>query len=130
MNSKIFQINKKPNIQGEPGLPKISTETAIVTKLGIQDDYNKKHKIKPKTVQKTSKDILGTTSVADSMSDLDEVNIKNRRGDDFSSMDKKLAVDMMRQEMIESAENLNFEKAAKLRDEINILEKELSKIFK
>ena len=45
-------------------------------------------------------------------------------------MDKKLAVDMMRQEMIESAENLNFEKAAKLRDEINILEKELSKIFK
>ena len=40
MNSKIFQINKKPNIQGEPGLPKISTETAIVTKLGIQDDYN------------------------------------------------------------------------------------------
>ena len=64
------------------------------------------------------------------MSDLDEVNIKNRRGDDFSSMDKKLAVDMMRQEMIESAENLNFEKAAKLRDEINILEKELSKIFK
>ena len=96
----------------------------------IQDDYNKKHKIKPKTVQKTSKDILGTTSVADSMSDLDEVNIKNRRGDDFSSMDKKLAVDMMRQEMIESAENLNFEKAAKLRDEINILEKELSKIFK
>ena len=93
-------------------------------------DFNKKHKIKPKTVQKTSKDILGTTSVADSMSDLDEVNIKNRRGDDFSSMDKKLAVDMMRQEMIESAENLNFEKAAKLRDEINILEKELSKIFK
>ena len=40
MNSKIFQINKKPNIQGEPGLPKVSTQTAIVTKLGIQDDYN------------------------------------------------------------------------------------------
>ena len=96
----------------------------------IQDDYNTKHNIKPKTVQKTSKDILGTTSVADSMSGTDEINIKNRRGDDFSTMDKKLAVDMMRQEMIESAENLNFEKAAKLRDEIDILEKELSKIFK
>ena len=93
-------------------------------------EQNTKHKIKPKTVQKSSKDILGTTSVADSMSDLDEINIKNRRGDDFSSMDKKLAVDMMRQEMIESAENLNFEKAARLRDEIDILEKELSKIFK
>ena len=44
-------------------------------------------------------------------------------------MDKKLAVDMMRQEMIESAENLDFEKAAKLRDEIEKLEKELSKMF-
>jgi excinuclease ABC subunit B len=58
-----------------------------------------------------------------------EIKIKNRRGDDFSSMDKKLAVDMMRQEMIESAENLDFEKAAKLRDEIDSLEKELSKMF-
>ena len=44
-------------------------------------------------------------------------------------MDKKLAVDMMRQEMIESAENLEFERAAKLRDEIDKLEDELSKIF-
>ena len=44
-------------------------------------------------------------------------------------MDKKLAVDMMRQEMIEAAEKLDFEKAAKLRDEIDKLEEELSKMF-
>ena len=31
--------------------------------------------------------------------------------------------------MIESAENLEFERAAKLRDEIDKLEDELSKIF-
>ena len=72
---------------------------------------------------------MGSTSVADSMNTPGEIKIKNRRGDDFSSMDKKLAVDMMRQEMIESAENLDFEKAAKLRDEIDSLEKELSKMF-
>ena len=95
----------------------------------IQNDYNKKHNIKPTTVKKSSEDILGTTSVADAMSGVDDIKIKNRRGDDFSSMDKKLAVDMMRQEMIESAENLDFEKAAKLRDEIDKLEKELSKMF-
>ena len=95
----------------------------------IQNNYNKKHGIKPKTVEKSSQDILGSTSVADSNSSANEIEIKNRRGDDFSSMDKKLAVDMMRQEMIQSAENLDFEKAAKLRDEIDKLEKELSKMF-
>ena len=95
----------------------------------IQNNYNKKHGIKPKTVEKSSQDILGSTSVADSNSSANEIEIKNRKGDDFSSMDKKLAVDMMRQEMIQSAENLDFEKAAKLRDEIDKLEKELSKMF-
>ncbi len=95
----------------------------------IQEAYNKKNKIKPTTVQKSTKEILGTTSVADSMGQSDEIKLVNKKGDDFSSMDKKLAVEMMRQEMIESAENLEFEKAAKLRDEIDKLEEELSKIF-
>ena len=95
----------------------------------IQKKYNKKNNIEPATVQKSTEEILGTTSVADSMSQSDDIKIINKKGDDFSSMDKKLAVDMMRQEMIESAENLEFERAAKLRDEIDKLENELSKIF-
>ena len=95
----------------------------------IQKKYNKKNNIEPATVQKSTEEILGTTSVADSMSQSDDIKIINKKGDDFSSMDKKLAVDMMRQEMIESAENLEFERAAKLRDEIDKLEDELSKIF-
>ena len=36
---------------------------------------------------------------------------------------------MMRKEMLEASENLQFEKAARLRDEINKLEKELEGIF-
>jgi excinuclease ABC subunit B len=44
-------------------------------------------------------------------------------------MDKKLAVDMMRQEMFEAAENLNFERAARLRDEIIKMEKDIEKVF-
>ena len=63
------------------------------------------------------------------MSNDDEMVYKNKRGDDFSKMDKKLALDMMRQEMLESAERLDFERAAKLRDEIKKLEQELSGIF-
>ena len=44
-------------------------------------------------------------------------------------MDKKLALDMMRKEMLEASDDLQFEKAAKLRDEIKKLEKELEGIF-
>tara|TARA_B100001250_G_scaffold234894_1_gene201743 strand:- start:320 stop:2323 length:2004 start_codon:yes stop_codon:yes gene_type:complete len=95
----------------------------------IQEAYNKKNKIKPVTVQKSTEEILGTTSIADSRGQMDEIKLTNKKGDDFSSMDKKLAVEMMRQEMIESAENLEFERAARLRDEIDKLEEELSKIF-
>ena len=94
----------------------------------IQGKYNEKKGITPSTISKSIENILSSTSVADSIQDDDNV-IANRKGDDFSKMDKKLAVDMMRKEMIEASENLEFEKAAKLRDEIKKLEKELEGIF-
>jgi excinuclease ABC subunit B len=72
---------------------------------------------------------MSTTVVADSIQDDNYKPIINRKGDDFSKMDKQLAVDMMRMEMLEAAENLEFEKAAKLRDEVQKLEKELEGIF-
>ena len=78
---------------------------------------------------KSTDQIMGSTSIADSIHEKEPEHYKNRRGDDFSKMDKKLALDMMRQEMLEAAENLNFERAAKLRDEISLMEKELAKVF-
>ena len=72
---------------------------------------------------------MSTTTVADSIKDGNYKPLKNRKSDDFSKMDKQLAIDMMRKEMLEAAENLEFEKAAKLRDEIQKLEKELEGIF-
>ena len=94
----------------------------------IQGKYNEKKGITPSTISKSIENILSSTSVADSIQDDNNI-IANRKGDDFSKMDKKLAVDMMRKEMIEASENLQFEKAAKLRDEIKKLEKELEGIF-
>ena len=94
----------------------------------IQGKYNEKKGITPSTISKSIENILSSTSVADSIQDDNNI-ITNRKGDDFSKMDKKLAVDMMRKEMIEASENLEFEKAAKLRDEIKKLEKELEGIF-
>ena len=45
-------------------------------------------------------------------------------------MDKQAALEMMRKEMLEAAEKLEFEQAASLRDEIAKLEKELGGKFK
>jgi len=96
----------------------------------IQNDYNEKHGIIPQTVYKSTDQIMGTTTVADSKHEDEAPDIyKNRRGDDFSKIDKKLALDMMREEMLESADSLDFERAAKLRDEITQIEKELLNIF-
>jgi len=73
---------------------------------------------------------MGTTTVADSKhEEKDPDKYKSRRGDDFSKIDKKLALDMMREEMLESADSLDFERAAKLRDEIALIENELLNVF-
>tara|TARA_Y100000590_G_scaffold166193_1_gene190290 strand:+ start:29263 stop:31263 length:2001 start_codon:yes stop_codon:yes gene_type:complete len=95
----------------------------------IQEKYNADNRITPTTVYKSTDDIIGSTAVADSIHEPEQVPYKSRKGDDFSEMDKKLAVDMIRQEMFEAAENLDFERAANLRDEITKIEKELAKAF-
>jgi len=96
----------------------------------IQEAYNKKFKIQPKSVFKSTDDIMGSTTVADSIKeDLSSDPYVNRRGDDFSKMDKRLAIDMMTQEMLEAADNLDFERAAHLRDEIDKMKKEIERVF-
>ena len=55
----------------------------------IQEDYNKKHGIKPESVHKSTDQIMGTTAVADSKHEEEPEKFKNRRGDDFSKIDKK-----------------------------------------
>ena len=47
---------------------------------------------------------------------------KSKAGIDFDKMDKQMAIDMMREEMLLSADKMEFEYAAKLRDEIATLE--------
>ena len=95
----------------------------------IQEAYNSKHNIVPTTVIKSKDQIMGSTTVADSIHEEQTEPYVSRKGDDFSKMDRRLAVDMMRQEMLEAADNLDFERAARLRDEIDKMKKELGKVF-
>ena len=40
MDPILFQINQKPKSKGKPGLPKTPTDIAIVTKNGLEGDFN------------------------------------------------------------------------------------------
>ncbi len=83
----------------------------------IQIDHNKKFGIIPKTVKKTTDDVLLSTSVADAakISDLTKPSYES---DVLSSLDRDVALDIMTKEMLEAADNHDFEKAAIIRDEI------------
>jgi excinuclease ABC subunit B len=95
----------------------------------VQERFNKKHGITPKTIYKSVDNIMQTTMVADNYSEQRYDTKFKRKGSDFDELDKQMAVEIMRQEMLEAAENLEFEKAAHLRDEIDKMEKELEKSF-
>ena len=91
----------------------------------IQKQFNKENNITPKSIKKSIDEILGATKVAEAFKE-NEIQIKRDiKTDRFLKEDKKIAVEMIRQEMLEAAENLEFEKAASLRDEIVNLQKEI-----
>ena len=91
----------------------------------IQIKHNKKYGIIPKTVEKTTDDVLLSTSVADSLNDLDKTNYSYDKSI-INSLEKDLAIDIMTNEMLEAADNHNFEKAATIRDEIKKFRKSSS----
>ena len=92
----------------------------------IQEEYNRRHQIKPQSVYKSMDEIMQSTAVADSAAVAERSPKYQRRGDEFGLDDKAMVVDIMRLEMLKAAENLQFEQAATLRDEINKLEKEIA----
>ena len=89
----------------------------------IQDDFNKKHNITPKTVQRAILDLRGSVYEADYV----EVPLKAAE-----KLEKKYKVDRLddipkligdlRKKMLHHADLMEFEKAAELRDKIKELE--------
>ena len=85
---------------------------------GIQDAYNKAHGIVPKTVKKGIRDLIELGS-----SDPDESNGRShsKPPKKMSVKDKNALADRLEKEMKEAARQLEFEKAAFLRDRIKEL---------
>ncbi len=91
----------------------------------IQKDHNKKYNIVPKTIIKSLEEINLSTRVADE--DSNEESIKDSIFDDFDieNIESQETLEKMRREMLKNAKNLQFEKAALLRDKIKQYEQKL-----
>ena len=79
----------------------------------IQEEYNKKHNIIPKTIQKSVRDNIAITTVEDI-----ELEYKLEKEEDIKETIAKLT-----DEMLKYAAEMEFEKAAEIRDKIKELEK-------
>ena len=78
----------------------------------IQEAYNKEHGITPKTIHKNIRDLIAITHAVEkeetSQTDFKQMTVQQRRE----------AIEVMELEMRAAAKDLNFEKAAQLRDMI------------
>ncbi len=94
----------------------------------IQQEYNEKHGIKPETIYKTVEEILSSTSLAEVRKKEDKPDYSFSKVAEpvlrYMSKDQKQdLIDQLTEEMYQAARDLEFERAAYLRDEINRLKK-------
>jgi excinuclease ABC subunit B len=95
-----------------------------------QLEYNEEHGIKPKTIYKTVEEVLAATAVADVRAGREEHGHRARVSIVADSVVRYLTkeqkqdlIEELRAEMTKAAKDLEFERAAELRDEIDRLEK-------
>jgi len=91
----------------------------IHRRRNIQLEYNKKHNIIPESIKKTREQIMLTTAVAGEKKKDSEIMIDLEIPEEFSSEIERIEmIEKLKEEMQQSAEKLEFERAAKIRDEI------------
>ena len=111
-------------------MKKVIDETARRRK--IQEEYNTENNIEPKTIYKTYEEIMSTTIVADSKTKSDYNRSRKTQKTSLSMITDPLfkqitkeqrrdLIEQLRKEMITAAKDLEFERAAELRDEITRL---------
>lgn len=78
----------------------------------IQEEYNRKHGITPKTIQKEIHDVIRATIAAEEQ---EEYSTTDKYGK-LSKKEREKLIQKLEAEMIEAAKALDFERAAELRD--------------
>lgn len=99
----------------------------------IQEEYNIANNIEPKTIFKTYEEIMSATIVADSKGKYESRKERKEKEESGLSVmtqplfkkitkeQRKELIDQLREEMVNAAKDLEFERAAELRDEIKRL---------
>lgn len=101
----------------------------------IQTEYNRKHGIEPKTIYKTLEEIMSSTIVAESNASANRKKNEKKAKEERSTLSlitskvertldsekRRELIEQLRAEMINAAKDLEFERAAELRDEIEKL---------
>jgi excinuclease ABC subunit B len=87
----------------------------------IQLAYNEEHGITPQTIQKKVRDVIEAVKVAEQKADY-LTDIKEAK---MSKKDRMSLIERLEQEMKDAAKNLQFERAAELRDAVMELKADL-----
>ena len=90
----------------------------------IQTEYNRKHGIDPQSIRKKVSDILLTMAAEGAAPEPDRRR-RRRERPEMPSEELERLIRSLEEEMHEAAKELRFEYAARLRDEINDLKREL-----
>jgi len=88
----------------------------------IQEEYNEKHGIDPQTITKSREEILKTTSFADAKTNKPE-KAARQEIDAVAALEIEERMKAIERMMRKAAKDLQFEKAAELRDELSKLRK-------
>lgn len=93
----------------------------------IQIDYNEKHNITPKGIEKAVKDILESDNQHSPKKTKENARVAEEAAEYLALSPKQLAKKLkeLEEEMYEHAKNLEFEEAAELRDKIHHLKKDI-----
>jgi excinuclease ABC subunit B len=95
-----------------------------------QLEYNEEHGIDPQTIRKKVSDILDLIQSSDAPSvDSRARELRRKENLDLTTPDLRRLIQSLEEEMNEAAVELRFEYAARLRDEINDLKRELREIM-
>ncbi|MGN0703852.1 MAG: excinuclease ABC subunit UvrB [Lentihominibacter sp.] len=92
-----------------PAMKAAMDETA--RRRNIQDDYNKAHGITPQSVKKAVRSVIEATHVAE-----DEADYSDKKPLEMTKKELKDYVKKLEKEMKQAAADLQFERAAQLRD--------------
>jgi excinuclease ABC subunit B len=95
---------------------------------GLQARYNEEHGIDPQTIRKKVSDILELISTEPPAGDRRRRELTSRQPLNLDNDDLVRLIMSLEEEMHEAAKELRFEYAARLRDEVNELKRELKAI--